>query len=313
MCSHQQMLKRKASREAAFTPFFDLFGNYFHSPYNVTTITGIELKSKIPKKEHKKHQMLAVKVTEAECANCGDLFFYDNSKGQNIKCCSTSCAKTVGAKAAGEARKIKASTNKVTVDCVVCEASFSPSDRPNGNPTTCSRECTGFLNDPTKSGPVTKVRPCNECGKFHSKKGKFCGDVCKEVAAVNAEIIKREKRRAASNAAILDGRHAIHGGEVRHRFITARLLSELHGGCCILCGEEVEEHLGKGHQPKGWTIGHILPVSLGGSTCLANVWCECHECNSIKGEYVVYPNEFAGLNKAEKYAYMINHEDLFRI
>ena len=312
MCSHQQMLERKASREASFSPFVDVFGNYFHSPFHVTTITGIELKSKIPKRDHKKQKMVAVKVTEAEFLNCGDVFFYDNAKGQNKKCCSTSCAKTVGAKAAGEARKAKPSV-KAMSNCVVCETPFSPSDRPNGNPTTCSRECTAWLNNPTKTGPVTKVKPCNECGKYHSNEGKFCGDVCKDVAAVNSEAIARERKRAASIARNLDGRHAIHGGEVRHRFITARYLYHLHGGCCILCGEEVEEHLGKGYQPRGWSIGHILPVSLGGSSCLANVWLECCECNSAKGEYVVYPNEFAGLTKAEKYAYMINHEDLFRI
>ena len=79
------------------------------------------------------------------------------------------------------------------------------------------------------------LQPCNECGKYHSNEGKFCGDVCKDVAAVNSEAIARERKRAASIARNLDGRHAIHGGEVRHRFhysplslpLTRRLLHPL--------------------------------------------------------------------------------------
>ena len=70
------------------------------------------------------------------------------------------CAKTVGAKAAGEAscqsQSFRLQSHESTVRSV--DTPFNPSDRPNGNPTTCSRECTaGFLNDPTKTGPVTKV------------------------------------------------------------------------------------------------------------------------------------------------------------
>ena len=110
MCSHQQMLERKASREASFSPFVDVFGNYFHSPFHVTTITGIELKSKIPKRDHKKQKMVAVKVDRSRvCSTVAMCFSTTIPKAKTSSVAAQVVPKTVGAKAAGEARKAKSS------------------------------------------------------------------------------------------------------------------------------------------------------------------------------------------------------------
>lgn len=64
--------------------------------------------------------------------------------------------------------------------------------------------------------------------------------------------------------------------------ITAASVAERDGFVCRECGTKVVKHPG-GYLANGWTIGHIEPLSKGGTHTWDNVQCECHECNTAKG------------------------------
>lgn len=249
----------------------------------------------------------------AVCKGCGNQFSYSNAKSYKRYTCSKVCAAKVGAEAATKARQAAKAIRAATViPCVICEAPFKPSERKNGNKTTCSRSCTLTLNNPTRNGPMTKVKPCKVCGRFTAK-GMFCGDACK---TKNADAVKeraRQKRRDTRTERRNMERHEYHqSGRVIDRNINAKVLAEAHDYTCMLCGEEVERHLGKDWQPRGWSVGHIVPVRYGGDTSHANCWTECMECNSAKSENTLPPWTFRGMDKIQKYTYMADHFDLFK-
>jgi 5-methylcytosine-specific restriction endonuclease McrA len=64
--------------------------------------------------------------------------------------------------------------------------------------------------------------------------------------------------------------------------ITAKAVAERDGMVCAECQGIVKPHPG-GYLADGWTIGHIVPLSKGGTHTWDNVQCECHSCNTSKG------------------------------
>ena len=244
---------------------------------------------------------------QGSCKACGINFTYTARDSSTVRVtCSRACAAKVGSTAAAKTRVAATST------CVVCEAPFKSGEK-RGNKTTCSRACTLTLQKPNRNGPMTKVKPCTVCGRFFAGPGKVCGQECKEVADAARLERARQQRRDNRTDRRMRERHDYYGrGKVIDKNITAKKLAELHDYTCQLCWKTVEPHKGKGHQPRGWSVGHIQPISQGGDTAHYNLWTECHECNTIKGDNTIEPYAFRGLSKAQKHAYMITHFDLFK-
>jgi 5-methylcytosine-specific restriction endonuclease McrA len=65
--------------------------------------------------------------------------------------------------------------------------------------------------------------------------------------------------------------------------ITAKSVAMRFGMICQVCLRKTEPHKGKGLQPLGWTVGHIVAIANGGPHTWGNVQLECSECNSKKG------------------------------
>ena len=112
----------------------------------------------------------------------------------------------------------------------------------------------------------------------------LCSDECKvkrkkEQAAIER---KRQRKLGLRENGNIRKRHKKHG-TVYTPGITAKTVAQRDGMTCQVCGVKVEPHLGKGWQPKGWSIGHIKAMADGGNTVWDNVQCECMKCNSIKG------------------------------
>ena len=132
---------------------------------------------------------------------------------------------------------------------------------------------------------------CDVCGVvFHwdangsVKERKVCGKSC---SSINANKDKKLNASYTKYPKSLGARHKRHGG-IKVDGINAKKVADRDNGICQICGDAVERHLGshKGWQPKGWSIGHIIPVSLGGNTDWNNVQCECMDCNVTKGASV---------------------------
>lgn len=148
-----------------------------------------------------------------------------------------------------------------------------------------------------KSAPFTHVSSCVDCGvivKKELKKHTLCKK-CDEIRNLNSlEIIKKHRKIRREKEKQLGirtrdrsrKRHQKHGA-VYDRTVSAKSVALKFGMICQICLERVEPHLGKGYQPKGWTVGHLIPVSMGGSQTWGNVQCECSDCNTAKGAAVI--------------------------
>jgi 5-methylcytosine-specific restriction endonuclease McrA len=116
----------------------------------------------------------------------------------------------------------------------------------------------------------------------------WCDDACKD--AYLSEQKRESKRKARKEGKRANGRLTKRAKELGAKFdygITAAKVAKRDGFKCQMCGEKVEKHLGKGWQPRGWSVGHIVPNSMGGHLTWDNVWCECSGCNSQKGDRVL--------------------------
>jgi hypothetical protein len=118
---------------------------------------------------------------------------------------------------------------------------------------------------------------CNKCfyDKERIKKNQTCSDFC---AKINDKSHKNKGKARK--------RHKKYG-TVYVFGITAEKVAKRDGMKCKICGIKVEKHLGKGWQPSGWSVGHIVPVSAGGATTWDNVQCECFSCNIKKGARII--------------------------
>lgn len=58
-----------------------------------------------------------------------------------------------------------------------------------------------------------------------------------------------------------------------------RIAMKLHGGICFYC----EARLDASDDPTLWTVEHIEPMALGGTSHLGNLVIACKPCNQAKG------------------------------
>lgn len=107
---------------------------------------------------------------------------------------------------------------------------------------------------------------------------KFCSDKCR---AKNEKIKKKEARKEM-------GRHN-HRSRARHygvyyEPVNRAKVFKRDKWRCKECGVKVQNK--KTNVDDEATLGHIVPLSKGGSHSYANVQCECRKCNTMKGDKV---------------------------
>lgn len=97
----------------------------------------------------------------------------------------------------------------------------------------------------------------------------------KQWAKDNPERVaaKRARRRASKLACTVASASA--------EAVSARI--RLYGGCCAYCSNGKFEHL-----------DHAIPLTRGGSSCAANLFPACRDCNLQKGSKK--PSEWAGFS-----------------
>jgi hypothetical protein len=128
---------------------------------------------------------------------------------------------------------------------------------------------------------LSKIKLCEDCdAPFVKCAG--CGSRC-EKCRIDYYLEKKKKSRKTRDRGKISKRHKTLGMGTWQSGITAMSVAIRDGMICVICKNRVEKHLGKGWQPRGWSIGHIIPVSAGGDTVWGNVQCECIECNVKKG------------------------------
>jgi 5-methylcytosine-specific restriction endonuclease McrA len=96
---------------------------------------------------------------------------------------------------------------------------------------------------------------------------------------------RRVEKRALRKAGIQGNaiRRAKKVGAAIEHGITPETVARRDGYLCWECGDPVHRH-GGGYDAKGWTIGHLTPLSKGGNHTWNNVQCECHDCNVRKSD-----------------------------
>ena len=55
-------------------------------------------------------------------------------------------------------------------------------------------------------------------------------------------------------------------------------------GCCRYCGKRIyRNNYGMPGERGAWEVDHSVPIALGGTDYLRNLWPSCTECNRDKG------------------------------
>lgn len=145
----------------------------------------------------------------------------------------------------------------------------------------CIACCKVYQPTSVNWGSWFKVKP------FESSKG-ACSDVCRtKLKRTHSKKTRKVRRSEGKETKYRLVKRAKKVGARIDLGITAAKVAKRDGFKCQLCGDRVEKHLGKGWQPKGWSVGHIIPNAMGGHLTWDNVWCECCECNSLKGDRVL--------------------------
>lgn len=140
------------------------------------------------------------------------------------------------------------------------------------------------------------IKTCKLCGKqFESYSGKnvYCSnDCCKRANRANA---RRNGERTGNH------RHRAHMYGVAYEpGITLRKVYERDGGVCYICGCKTNRN-DSWHDENGYhvcgstypTIDHVVPMSKGGGHVWSNVRLACRQCNSAKGDRLLFEATWA--------------------
>lgn len=120
-------------------------------------------------------------------------------------------------------------------------------------------------------------KECANCGRLFI--GVINSRYCPECAKVkNQESINRLRRKHKLMSS--DKKRAQYYGVFYER-VNRKKLFYRDKWKCKECGRKVVKPTGN-NKPNEATLGHIVPISLGGSHSYSNCQCECRECNSKK-------------------------------
>lgn len=298
-CEPQQPSAYNETAHSGLVGVVEADGHRWFGKFEVHTSTGQILYGRLSPKRARP------KPVRSTCQHCGVVFHFNNMSGDNLgKFCSHACSCAANQETILNNRMINSYLNNPLDRCFSCGQWFRPEDdnKNGGKRITCSVECGGEfrswsarlarLGDPWVDAETCNVafNNCKSCDVlFTAQRASVlrcaaCADDRKARQRRKNQKLQRKRRRdkGIDDRGKNKKRHAKHGTEY-DTSITARKVAERDLMICQICGDTVERHLGKGWQPKGWSVGHIVPVSKGGSTTWDNVQCECMGCNVEKG------------------------------
>lgn len=138
----------------------------------------------------------------------------------------------------------------------------------------------------------TKETTCKKCNKIHLSKNanSYCKQCIKEKKVVyNKKYNKTETCKNIKNQR--DGhkkRCELYGGHYER--LNRKTLFKRDKYKCQECGIKTKFPTKENYNDLDCaTIGHIVPLSLGGSHTYSNTQCECRNCNNIKGNRIINP------------------------
>jgi len=208
-----------------------------------------------------------------------------------------------------------------TYICKQCNKPFIPKE--SNRITFCSRECS-FAYRREHAKPKTKLMPkqniyiCKSCGKqfVHNRYRSYCSEECrKEISksiTLKYDMSKRptktftckecgkefttnygDKRKSYCSIECMDKAqkredHVKNRIKSKDKFVSHINFNEIFirdKGICKICGEPIGMSL-KAPHPMSVTIGHIIPLSKGGTHEINNVQLAHRRCNSIKGNSI---------------------------
>lgn len=138
----------------------------------------------------------------------------------------------------------------------------------------------------------TKETKCKSCKKIHLSKNanSYCDQCIKEKRFVykkkyrKTESYKNTQNRTKSHKK----RCELYGGY--YEKLNRKTLFKRDKYICQECGIKTKHPTKDNYNDLDCaTIGHIVPLSLGGSHTYSNTQCECRNCNNIKGNRIINP------------------------
>lgn len=243
------------------------------------------------------------------CATCGTLFVPRMSGGKPQVRCSAKCRRKTA-----NAGYIKRHAPQRTAACMECGGPVAQAER--GRPRKfCSDECKKRLHNRAQNRrrlPVTQdaVRLCVHCGTAFVPNRRdrvycfgFCAQAAYQVRKAAGEPLRQVEQakvcvecgkdftaqhpsakwcskacRIRTNAREASRRRGAVSGAVSY---ADRDIFDRDGWRCYLCGGLVDRHAPRTH-PKGATIDHVVPLSLGGTDTPDNVATAHGHCNNEK-------------------------------
>lgn len=166
---------------------------------------------------------------------------------------------------------------------------------------------------PAPKKSTISIVPCNHCGKLkafkRTVKGYTCSTECRGARISQGGIVhayvdkscidcgkaikchplaKRCKRCRSIENKSKAGAHrkrARYYG-VYYEYVNIKKVFDQDGWKCKECGVRVKQYNDMAKHTNRATLGHIIPLSKGGSHTYANVQCECWKCNTLKGNKI---------------------------
>lgn len=212
-------------------------------------------------------QKFKVQVSCLGCKRERTLRNYNEGSGQCNKCAALTAAKVAGA-----ANRLLASVR------------YWEPPKPKKRVFDLA-QYIGYGDVSHRLRPVVSVCVSDKCGRLFvgSRRGQsLCSKKCtRRVNKVRQNKTKGRDKGKARNRLLKYGTPIT--SYTYEPGITACKVAERDNWKCAECGIDVEQHHGGGYHSNGATVGHIVPLSKGGSHTWRNVQCECHECNNVKG------------------------------
>lgn len=144
---------------------------------------------------------------------------------------------------------------------------------------TCSTRCRGAMISNGARGIAKSIKEviCPNCQSIHTKvqANSRCLNCVKEAEKKYKRLYGGDTHRSRANRY-----------NTYYEAVNVLKVFEADKWRCKECGIKVRKYSDSLRHDDRATLGHIVPMSLGGSHSYSNVQCECWKCNTSKGNKV---------------------------
>jgi hypothetical protein len=147
----------------------------------------------------------------------------------------------------------------------------------------------------------TKETTCKKCNKIHLSKNEnsYCFDCIKNKIKEyrNTDLYKNKRKKYCKTESYKNYKNERNSHKKRcelyggyYEKLNRKTLFKRNKYICQECGIKTKHPTKDNYNDLDCaTIGHIIPLSLGGSHTYSNTQCECRNCNTIKGNRIINP------------------------